>query len=292
MKKYIIAILCIGIITGAPLSRAASVSTVSAGQIVRTGEEFSVPVFLLSDQSHPVNAFSIEIAYSSDTLSFVGSDEKNSIVSLWVSPPTVDTKTGRISIEGIIPGGFTDVFDPLTQTRTTGKITTLIFKPLHSGQASVATNSLHIYQNDGGASEVASTGFLSTFEVTNEVFSSAYKYTDNEGPLPFTITVEQNPLVFNNNYFLVFTAVDKGSGIDHYEVNEGGAWKKAESPYLLQDQTVSNTIVVKAFDKAGNSTVATRIAEHPKNNFPWIAIGIFLIVGLLLLILTFFRKKK
>jgi len=58
--------------------------------------------------------------------------------------------------------------------------------------------------------------------------------------------------------YLIFATKDKTSGIEYYEVKEKkGDFKKAVSPYLLEDQRLGKgLIIVKAIDKAGNERVA------------------------------------
>lgn len=76
---------------------------------------------------------------------------------------------------------------------------------------------------------------------------------DTTIPEPFELKTGKDPLVFEGKYFLSFAAQDKMSGIDYYEVKEGkGDWKKAVSPYLLEDQSLAKKIIVRAYDKAGN----------------------------------------
>ena len=67
--------------------------------------------------------------------------------------------------------------------------------------------------------------------------------------------------------YLVFATIDKTSGVDYYQVSEADGrgfirrliqkdikeeWKKAESPYLLEDQILRSRILLRAVDKAGN----------------------------------------
>jgi hypothetical protein len=75
---------------------------------------------------------------------------------------------------------------------------------------------------------------------------------------------------------LVFSTQDKGSGIDYYEVKEESQfllfrllpskWHRAESPYLLRDQSLSSRIYVKAVDRAGNKQFAELL---PKRLIHW-----------------------
>lgn len=56
---------------------------------------------------------------------------------------------------------------------------------------------------------------------------------------------------------IAFTATDKTSGIDHYELKvDSGAWEKVDNPYkLTKVSSGKHTIYVKAVDKAGNETI-------------------------------------
>jgi len=110
-------------------------------------------------------------------------------------------------------------------------------------------------------------------------------------PESFLIILEQNPVVFEGKYFITFSTTDKQTGIAHYEVQEGEKeWKRADSPYLLEDQGLSGTIRVKVIDKAGNEYVAEYVpaVEKIKPLFYWI-ISLIILVGAGLIWL---RKKK
>ncbi|HHE65575.1 MAG TPA: hypothetical protein ENL09_06080 [Bacteroidetes bacterium] len=101
------------------------------------------------------------------------------------------------------------------------------------------------------------------------------------------ISVHIDPNIYDGKYFIVFSTVDKQTGLDHYEILEitpeelekikkedGGianffnklfgkweeksSWKEGESPYLLADQSLGSVIKVKAIDKAGNE----RLVEY------------------------------
>jgi len=114
---------------------------------------------------------------------------------------------------------------------------------------------------------------------------------DTVPPQDFTPEIGQDQAIFEGKYFLSFSTYDGLSGIDHYEVLEisdrqqatgdreqvTGEWKIAQSPYLLEDQTLNSVIKIKAIDKAGNERVAEITpAEKP---FPYDRI-IALMVGI------------
>ena len=108
---------------------------------------------------------------------------------------------------------------------------------------------------------------------------------DTLPPEPFEITIGQNPSIFAGQYFLTFAAVDKTSGIDHFEILETrkgkGKWERGESPYLLKDQSLTSIIKVKAVDKAGNERIAEIVP--PLNPFPY-RTRILVLIGMLILI--------
>ena len=79
-------------------------------------------------------------------------------------------------------------------------------------------------------------------------------------PEPFQIFVTKNKDFYNNKYVAIFSAQDKGTGIDHYEIKESflgleSAWRRRESPYQLLDQNLFSIIEVKAVDKVGRERV-------------------------------------
>jgi hypothetical protein len=98
---------------------------------------------------------------------------------------------------------------------------------------------------------------------------------DVQEPSEFVITLSQDKYAFNNKYFITFNALDKQSGIDHYEVMEepfsefytfvwgraDAPWIISDSPYVLKDQTLNSTIRVKVIDKAGNERIEVLVPD-------------------------------
>jgi hypothetical protein len=139
---------------------------------------------------------------------------------------------------------------------------------------------------------------------------------DNVTPESFSIELvkDEEGIYFNGKNFIVFTTTDKQTGISHYEIMEepvlefsqfswGGAdvaWIKADSPYVLKDQSLNSTIRVKAVDKAGNEYVATLIPEESKQTlsknelYTYIFIGsvVLIIVIIIVAIIMYVRKRR
>jgi hypothetical protein len=121
---------------------------------------------------------------------------------------------------------------------------------------------------------------------------------DSTPPEDFKPEIGKDPTIFGGKYFLSFATTDKMSGIDHFEILEAdrrgfkrgttrkAEWKRVESPYLLEDQSLQSIIKVKAVDKAGNEKISEIIP--PAKPFPyWI---IFVIIVCLVIIYWIIKK--
>ena len=132
----------------------------------------------------------------------------------------------------------------------------------------------------------------------NNIWKEAFHFKiqiDTESPLPFQISVNHSELAFEGEYFITFTAVDEVSGIDYYEVKEGkGDYVRAQSPYVLTNQkSGKRQVQVKALDKAGNFREETLSFSIPiKKKLIYILITIAGLVGLIILIIIWLRKKR
>jgi len=129
---------------------------------------------------------------------------------------------------------------------------------------------------------------------------------DKTPPEPFSIELHHSSTMFDGKYNLVFYTTDKQSGVDYYEVLEirpnevigekqkrnpldyfgvgekTVGWKKAQTPYLLDDQDMRSLIKVRAVDKAGNEYTVEYMPPESvmKNNvfLSWWANGFYVII--------------
>ena len=111
---------------------------------------------------------------------------------------------------------------------------------------------------------------------------------DTTPPEDFKPEIGRDPAIFEGKYFLSFATTDETSGIDYYEVKEAPKeilrlptgqgkrdFKRAGSPYLLEDQYLKSKISVKAVDKAGNEKISE--ITPPKKPFPYWIISVIII---------------
>ena len=122
---------------------------------------------------------------------------------------------------------------------------------------------------------------------------------DSTPPEDFKPEIGQESSVFEGKYFLNFTAQDKTSGIDHYEVTEltktfwvftsKEQWETVKSPYLLKDQRLKSKILVKAVDKAGNNRIAQIL---PAYKIGWEDVAFLVILFLIIRGVIWWLRKK
>ncbi len=102
-------------------------------------------------------------------------------------------------------------------------------------------------------------------------------------PESFEIEIGQDPSLFEGKYFLIFSTTDKQTGIDYYEVKEGGKeWTRAESPYLLKDQKLKTIIKLSAVEKAGNERIVLTGPSRPPKKITWQEILFWIVLALVI----------
>jgi hypothetical protein len=255
MKKFYLVLMLF--ISLPSLSEAASVSFVQERDVVQVGDVVQVSV-LIDTETEVGNAVDGEITFNTDTLILKNIIDADSVVNFWVTKPT--HSDGVISFSGIVPGGFSGHEINLL---------TLEFETRKEGVGTIDMKRSVLLLNDGLGTEVVSRVAPYSFNILGQSVSGLVtEYVDEETPEVFAPIISRDVDMFDGKAFLVFATEDKGSGIDYYEVKEGerGSYIRAESPYELKDQSLSEKISVRAVDRSGNEYVATLV---PKDNTPW-----------------------
>jgi len=240
------------------------------------GDTFIVDL-RIDTEEECINTVKAIVSFPKDLLEVKDFSTGNSILSLWLESPKIDQKEGLISFVGGIPGGFCGPLpgEPEKPNLLGRIIFRVVSRDVSRSLAQVAfRNDSQVLLNDGFGTpakltlkEAIFTILPEKLEIPKEEWQEELA-KDDIPPEPFEIKISQDPNIFGGKYFIVFSTTDKQTGIDHYEVKEGKKdWKRAESPYLLEDQSLKSIIKVKAVDKAGNE----RIAEYlpPQKPFPW-----------------------
>jgi hypothetical protein len=259
------------------------------------GDAVSVAVRLDTDeqQFECVNAVDGVISYSSN-ITPVDISLGESILPIWVESPIINKESRTITFAGGIPNGYCGRVpgDP----QLTNKLFEIVFRApgLQVGVASSAdeaivnfTDQTTVYLNDGFGTALQPAVLPATFTLRDS-FGSELKdpwrdavLADDTPPEPFSILLERSETAFDGKYYITFNTSDKQTGMSIYEVMEentqkdsffnfGAAtapWREIRSPYVLQDQSLSSTIFVRAIDKAGNEYVATLAPQNKTSQF-------------------------
>ena len=248
----------------------------------------------IDSENECINTVEGNLSFPQDILQVVDFGQGNSILTLWISPPSFNQESGKISFIGGIPGGFCGRIpgDP-GESNLLGKI---IFKVKEirgeqfSAEVSFSASS-QVLLNDGLGTPAKLETRGAVFEIKEvrplggEVEPQKNEWQeelakDTVSPEVFKIEIHQEPSIFEGKYFITFSTTDKQTGLDYYEVQEGdGGWRRAASPYLLEDQGLRSIIEVKAVDKAGNYLVVEQLPTQKPLSYKYFAIILVLMIG-------------
>ena len=205
----------------------------------------AIGVFVDSE-GESVNAFEGEIA-APETVEIREIADGASFVNFWVERPRIEGS--RIIFSGIAPGGFLG---------SRGLLFSFVAYPRALGAIDIGAGHIRMFLNAAeGTPVVSKVAPISLRVVKDSSLPEFSRFVDTEAPEPFVPEVLRDSSVFGGRWFVAFAAQDKGSGIDRYEVSEGGLpFRTAESPYLLERQRSGGTIIVKAIDRQGNERIA------------------------------------
>ncbi|MEK7564317.1 MAG: cohesin domain-containing protein [Patescibacteria group bacterium] len=243
-------------------------------------EDFLVKVYVDTEDT-TVNALEGSILFPSDVLELKEVRDANSSINFWLENPR-NLRDGQVNFSGITAGGFNGEKKFLFG---------MIFKPKKMGDAILSLSDLQVLLNDGIGTKapVENTPLtISVLDKRDNSQSTDLRIVDNEIPEDFNPLVAKDPSLFDGKYFVVFSTVDKGVGIDHYEVREGlwGDYVATQSPHLLKDQSLSKNIYIKAIDKSGNKRIVEIKGRDVDERFQ---LG-FAFVIILIICLFFLRK--
>jgi hypothetical protein len=284
MKKILF--LLIIILIGIKFGNASVIEPKIEAKEVKNGEFVMVPIYL-DTQFEEINAVEVYVNFS-DNLVFRDYLDGKSIITHWIEKPhvveqsslhgkpvsTLATKrtegSASVVFSGIVAGGISG---------RNLNLVDLVFEAKESGRAKIEIDeNSKVLLNDGLGTKTKLIALSQSFNILDienlsrselALLREKIKIKDNFPPEPFKIYLAKNKEIFNGKYYITFETKDKQSGIAYYEISEKPinfiflakpdiknlSFKKAESPYVLEDQSLRSYVVVKAVDKAGNERV-------------------------------------
>jgi len=260
--------------------------TVSAALILfdaRVSQENAYAIDVIIDtEGESINTFEGTLQATNLTIQEIR--DGNSVVNFWVERPH-GTATGTIAFSGITPGGYNG---------KNGRLFTVVGVPLSSeNPASIKVVQNRVLKNDGEGTEIIAKSSAVTLSETF-VKNVAQARNDTDVPEIFVPEYGRSEGVYDNKWFIVFSAQDKNSGIDHYEIKEvsplniftSGSWQRATSPHVLQHQSLNKFVYIKAIDKAGNERIVKLYPQ--KKGLLYMS---YILWGILIVLLAWFVKK-
>jgi len=268
-------------------------------------ETFITNIRINVKDNESINAIEGYLKFPSDILEVKDFSTGNSILT-FIEEPKINKEEGLISFVGIIPGGYSGRIpgDP-GQSNLLGKI---IFYSISPGIAEIMFEDISqalLSDGEGTPAELINKGVTIEIQPLDDINPIQNEWQEElaKDKIP---PEDFNPEIIeiDGKYYLAFSAKDKDSGIDHYEILEKNfftniskllgrvKWIDSESPYLLKGQSLSDKIEIKAIDKAGNEKIVKLQATHSspwyKNYFIWA----ILIISIFYLIWRIIVKQK
>jgi hypothetical protein len=247
---------------------------------VGVNKRFEIGVFV-NTEGDSINAVEGTLSLPADMLKVVGVQDGGSLSSLWLTRPSAaTTASGDLPFSGVIPGGYEG---------KGGYLFSVIAEAVEPGTVTISSKNERILLNDANGSKApihhSQLTLTATQKAKDILAPEVLPPTDITPPNVFVPTVHQDNNAFDGKWFLIFSAVDGESGIDHYELQEKAegaptpeAWKIATSPTILTDQTLNSFIYVKAIDRAGNERIAVILPAHEDKGYEkfalWGIIGV------------------
>lgn len=151
-----------------------------SAQTVMEGSTFNVSVYL-NTHENSVSTMDLTVRFPADRLQIVSPSGGQSLIQLWVQPPTYSNTDGTAHFVGVIPNGI------VTQS---GLISTITFRAISSGPATVSVGSESIVlANDGFGTRMQTERGRAVYTVSPKPPSGVRVFSDTH---PFESTWYQN----------------------------------------------------------------------------------------------------
>lgn len=294
MKYFCVLVIIFGLCGSIQSAQAAEIFWRLPNPLINLRHTFVADV-VLDGSGESVNAIEGTVHLKGSALKLEKIINANSIISLWVTTPTVPAIGQDIPFAGLITGGYSG---------RQGLLFSLVLTGQEGGSTVITVDALKAYLNDGLGSPVTVSVREVTVDVNPAIIESPTPILnfgdDVELPEDFTPLISRDKNLFNNKWFIAFSTQDKQSGVARYEIQElpgtitkprPEVWVPVSSPYQLQDQRLTSTIFLRVFDNAGNTRVVM-IPPKIGQTYSWTVIYSILIVIILLLIFVWWKRRK
>lgn len=229
---------------------------------------------LIDTLNSPLNALEATVKFPKN-FKIEGIQYGKSVLTVWINQPKLDSSKNEVALSGIIPGGFVGK----------GILFTIFGEFNEKDLSKITFQSVKALKNDGAGTEM---------KVTMSTISSSVA-KDTLPPENFTPTISSSDAV-DGRYFASFSTLDKGTGIDHYEIAKTwifnpskNDWVKSQTPEILNGFDSYKKIFIKAVDGAGNEKVVA--VQGPYRSKVFAGFVIFVLLFLLFVRRNYFEQE-
>lgn len=211
----------------------------------------------ISSPDKSINVIDGTLIYDSNKLEIKEISVGGSLFTLWPKPSVFSNEKGSLSFIGGVSGGFEG---------ENGEVLKIVFLAKSEGEAKIDfLDGFLVFLNDGQGTSISPWLKSLSLNISKRQAGLPVKdewqdliEKDKTSPEFIEATISNDQRIFDNQYFMSFLAIDNDSGVAYYEVREDDLdFIRAESPYLLQDQSLKGAIQIRAVDKAGNERIIT-----------------------------------
>lgn len=295
-NRFFLTLLTIVFLTVPAITQAANTVLNFTGP-AKVGQNSVFTVYAKASSNIAINTIEGSINYSSELLSVRNIRYNNSILKFWPELPSNKNGNNVSFIGGLPNPGFSGnnggILEIQFIAKTTGKAV-ISFEP-----------STQVLLNDGQGTNTSWTAeplYVTITKATTPPSPTPLVTKDTAPPTNLELIIGRDSYLYSGEWFAVFQAEDKESGIDYYEIAEidpeknspeNTNWAKATSPYRLQKQTENTKVFLKAVDKAGNEAVISRThsPENAKDYYTELLLALLCFALLLALLNTYTQLR-
>lgn len=270
-----------------PVNIFAASGSLTANRPPSVSEQFILDVFV-DTEGENINSMEVSLDFPFDQYKFEGYEADGGVISLWVVKP-FEASPGKIRFSGVVPGGVERLYDPLHTTQKALPIARLLFRPLREGEGEFVLKDTTLFRNDGEGSLIGVPRFSKKFVVLPERPFDTSESLDKTPPFPFVIEQIEGSSFGKTPSMLLFTTIDKDSGIERYEVRVGkGKFVTTTSPFPTPQRLLPYSVTVRAVDFAGNYQDAVIVLPGSAGA---IKIVLIAIVGVIAIVIYVYRRR-
>jgi len=185
------------------------------------GATIQIPVFV-NTEGRSINTVSLSVNFDPTKLTLINPSNSNSIIGIWVDPPTYSNTKGTLELSGVIPNGI---------TTDSGLITTMTFRAINIGETNIViSDASRVLANDGQGSEVGLQLDRGTYTILP---------TSPAGPAVFSETHPFQGTWYNNNSPVL--AWNKDPGVTNF------SFLLDNKPFTVPDNQMDATDTVISY---------------------------------------------